>query len=92
MATRQPRLAATFAEIRRYRQLLLMLLAYWLWCAALSRVELNRANVFTFLVPLFGLAIGVLWFGEQLEGPQLVGIGLTVGGVALASGRKQLNA
>jgi drug/metabolite transporter (DMT)-like permease len=67
-------------------------LAYWLWCAVLARVELNRANVFTFLVPLFGLAIGVLWFGEQLDGPQLLGIGLTVGGVALASGRKRLNA
>jgi drug/metabolite transporter (DMT)-like permease len=67
-------------------------LAYWLWCAVLSRVELNRANVFTFLVPLFGLAIGVLWFGEQLDEVQLVGIGLTVGGVTLASGRKQLNA
>jgi drug/metabolite transporter (DMT)-like permease len=67
-------------------------LAYWLWCAVLARVELNRANAFTFLVPSFGLAIGVLWFGEQLDGPQLLGIGLTIGGVALASGRKQLNA
>ena len=36
-------------------------LAYWLWCATLARVELNRANVFAFLVPMFGLAIGVLW-------------------------------
>ena len=32
-------------------------LAYWLWCAVLARVEFSRANVFTFLVPVFGLPI-----------------------------------
>jgi multidrug transporter EmrE-like cation transporter len=62
-------------------------LAYWLWCAVLARVELNRANVFTFLVPPLGLVIGVLWFGEELDMPQLMGIGLTLGGVALVSRR-----
>jgi uncharacterized membrane protein len=31
-------------------------LAFWLWFAALEQVDLNRANAFTFLVPLFGLA------------------------------------
>ena len=58
-------------------------LAYWLWCGTLARVELNRANVFAFLVPMFGLTIGGLWFGERLEWPQLLGIGLTIVGVGL---------
>ncbi|MDE2466047.1 MAG: DMT family transporter, partial [Alphaproteobacteria bacterium] len=37
-------------------------LAFWLWFSALKTVPLSRANAFTFLVPLFGLAIGVAAF------------------------------
>lgn len=33
-------------------------LAFWLWFEALGRVWLNRANAFTFLVPIFGLMVG----------------------------------
>lgn len=40
-------------------------LALWLWFEALERVELNRANAFTFLVPIFGIAIGAAFFGER---------------------------
>jgi drug/metabolite transporter (DMT)-like permease len=67
-------------------------LAYWLWCATLARVELNRANVFAFLVPMFGLAIGGLWFGERLETLQLLGIGLTIVGAGLVLRPKRLKA
>ena len=58
-------------------------LAYWLWSEILRTTELNRANVFTFLVPVFGLAMGAAFFGETLGWFEIVGIVLTLGGIAL---------
>ncbi|MFC4352156.1 DMT family transporter [Fodinicurvata halophila] len=56
-------------------------LAFWLWFTALENVELNRANAFTFLVPIFGLVIGSTLFDEQLVWPQAVGIVLVLAGI-----------
>lgn len=58
-------------------------LAFWLWFAALERVELNRANAFTFLVPIFGLAIGAALFQERLGWMQAAGAVLVLAGIAL---------
>lgn len=58
-------------------------LAFWLWFTVLTEVELNRANAFTFLVPLFGLAIGAALFDERLGWIQVAGIGLVLAGIAL---------
>lgn len=58
-------------------------LAFWLWFIALKEVDLNRANAFTFLVPIFGLAIGVLLFGERLDWIQAAGVMLVLAGIAL---------
>lgn len=41
-------------------------LACWLWSLVLQRTELNSANAFSFLVPLFGLAMGPAFYGETL--------------------------
>jgi drug/metabolite transporter (DMT)-like permease len=58
-------------------------LAFWLWFEALERVELNRANAFTFLVPIFGLTIGASFFGERLEAIQAAGVVLVLIGISL---------
>lgn len=58
-------------------------LVYWLWFSVLEKVPLNRANAFSFLVPIFGLTMGVLFYGETLGWSQLAGIALTILGVAL---------
>lgn len=58
-------------------------LAFWLWFAALEQVDLNRANVFTFLVPLFGLGLGALFFDERLSWIQAAGAALVVLGIVL---------
>jgi len=58
-------------------------LAFWLWFEALERVELNRANAFTFLVPIFGLTIGASFFGERLEAIQAAGVVLALIGISL---------
>lgn len=58
-------------------------LAFWLWFAALEQVELNRANAFTFLVPIFGLAIGAALFDERLAWIQVAGVVLVLAGIVL---------
>jgi len=59
-------------------------LAYWLWIEVLKRTELNRANAFSFLVPIFGLSMGAIFFSERLGWFQIIGIGLSLVGVILA--------
>lgn len=58
-------------------------LAFWLWFVALERVELNRANAFTHLVPIFGLMIGAAFFGERLKVVQIIGVVLVLSGILL---------
>lgn len=58
-------------------------LAFWLWFVVLERVELSRANAFTFLVPIFGLIIGAAFFGERLEAVQIIGVVLVLSGIFL---------
>jgi len=60
-------------------------LVYWLWVLILEKMELNRANAFSFLVPVFGLTIGALFYGEKLGWPEFIGIGLTLIGIALVN-------
>ena len=62
-------------------------LVYWLWGTILATTELSRANAFSFLVPIFGLAMGAAFFGERLGWFEVVGIGLTLIGIALANRR-----
>lgn len=58
-------------------------LSYWLWFMSLERIPLGRANAFTFLTPFFGLSLGIAVFGERPGGMAVVGLLLTVVGVAL---------
>tara|TARA_R110002096_G_scaffold34609_3_gene98736 strand:+ start:56 stop:412 length:357 start_codon:yes stop_codon:yes gene_type:complete len=60
-------------------------LAYWLWCRVLGQMQLNRANAFSFLVPVFGLTLGVVFFQESIGILPAVGIGLTVLGILLVN-------
>jgi drug/metabolite transporter (DMT)-like permease len=62
-------------------------LAFWLWFSALKQVALNRANAFTFLVPIFGLSIGVMFFGERLGWPQAVGAAMVIVAIVLVQFR-----
>lgn len=60
-------------------------LVYWLWFSILQKAQLNRANAFSFLIPIFGLTMGALFFDEPLGWPQLVGIALAILGVGLVT-------
>ena len=68
-------------------------LAYWLWYRVLGQVELNRANAFSFLVPIFGLAMGVIFYQESFGLLTAAGIGLTILGIFLVNwpGRRNIS-
>jgi drug/metabolite transporter (DMT)-like permease len=60
-------------------------LAFWLWQSALRAIPLSRANVFSFLVPIFGITIGTLFFAEPLTWPVAIGVGVAAFGVYVAT-------
>ncbi len=60
-------------------------LVYVLWMSVLTEVPLNQANAFSFLVPVFGLTMGVLFYNEKLDLLKLTGIALTIIGVVLVT-------
>lgn len=60
-------------------------LVYWLWFSILEKVPLNRANAFSFLIPIFGVAMGVLFYGERVGWLGAGGIGLTLLGIVLVN-------
>jgi drug/metabolite transporter (DMT)-like permease len=62
-------------------------LVYWLWFSVLEKAPLNRANAFSFLIPIFGLTMGALFYGETLGWTQIAGIALAILGVALVTYR-----
>jgi len=72
-----------FAGILLVLSLLGTALVYWLWFSVLEKIPLCRANAFSFLIPIFGLAMGALFYGETLSGSELIGIALVILGVAL---------
>lgn len=63
-------------------------LVYWLWSMILRDVELNRANAFSFLIPIFGLSMGLIFFNESLGWIQVFGIALSLLGIYLVNSSK----
>lgn len=53
-------------------------LPYWLCCSVVEKTELSRANGYTFLVPLLGLAMGFIFCGERLVPFAAAGAGLAI--------------
>ena len=66
--------------------------AYWLWCRVLQDMPLSRANVFSFLVPLFGLTMGVVFFNEPLTATTGIGIVLAMLGIWMVNGGMRVQA
>ena len=65
-------------------------LAFWLWQSTLRTLPLSKANVFSFLVPFFGITIGALFFAEPLTVTVVIGVGLAAYGVYLAARPERL--
>ena len=60
-------------------------LAYWLWCKVLETTELYRANMFTYLVPVLGLLMGVLFYDERIGVPMMFGVLLTLAAISMVN-------
>jgi len=58
-------------------------LVYVIWMSVLAEVPLSKANAFSFLVPIFGLTMGLLYYGESLGWPELIGTSLSLVGVMM---------
>lgn len=60
-------------------------IVYWLWLSVLETLTLNRANAFSFLVPIFGLAVGIALNGEQPTVTITIGASLAFLGIVLVN-------
>lgn len=60
-------------------------MVFWLWLTVLETVELHRANAFSFLIPVLGLTLGVVFYDEALTATLLAGIAVTVAGIYLVN-------
>ena len=60
-------------------------LAFWLWQLFLRDMPLSNANVFSFLLPIFGVTIGTIFFAEQLNLIIVIGIIVAMLGVLLVN-------
>lgn len=56
-------------------------LASLLWFVLLRRAALGRLTTFSFLTPVFGMALGMTLFGERLGGFEILGITVALFGV-----------
>lgn len=65
-------------------------LVYWIWCRILKTVDLSYANSFTFLVPLFGLILGMSFYNETVSVFSLLGIFVTLLGIFLVAVSKRI--
>lgn len=61
-------------------------LVFWLWFSVLEEMDISQANAFTFLVPVFGMLIGTLYFGEPFGWIEGIGVVLVLAGIALVQG------
>ncbi len=60
-------------------------IVYWLWLSVLETLTLSRANAFSFLVPIFGLSLGIAFYGEALTVSVAVGASLAFLGILLVN-------
>ena len=56
-------------------------LAFWFYLLALQRMPANRAGFFLLLIPVFGVAGGVLFLGEEFQVVQGIGAITILGAV-----------
>jgi drug/metabolite transporter (DMT)-like permease len=58
-------------------------LAFWLWQRVLTRMDLSRANAFSFLVPFMGILLGAIFFGESVTLQTVTGAMISIVGISL---------
>ncbi|MBI4130503.1 EamA family transporter [Candidatus Roizmanbacteria bacterium] len=67
-----------------YMAFISYVLAYILYEYALSKIEISESSIFTYLHPLFAAPAAIVWLGEPLTIPFLIGAGIIASGVVLS--------
>ena len=71
-----------------YMAILSGTLAYTLRNRAVKTIEVSEASIFSYLYPLWAAPFAILWLGEKLTFPFLVGAGVIAMGVGVAEWKK----
>lgn len=66
-----------------YQVVMVTIIGYGIWYWNMRRHPVNQVMPFTLLVPLFGVASGIVFFDERLTWPMIVGSCATLVGVAI---------
>ena len=61
--------------------------AYLVFFRLLSRWGATRTSLVAYLLPVYGIALGVLVLGEPIDAPLLLGTALIIGGIAIVNAR-----
>ncbi|KKU87819.1 hypothetical protein A3A64_01945 [Candidatus Gottesmanbacteria bacterium RIFCSPLOWO2_01_FULL_48_11] len=64
-------------------------LAYTLRNKAVKTIEVSEASIFSYLYPLWAAPLAVLWLGESITLPFLIGAGVIAVGVGVAEWKKR---
>ena len=60
-------------------------LAFVLWFKLLMMSELSKLNVFTFLTPVFGITMGILFYRETMHNLKAIGVVIIIAGIFLVT-------
>jgi drug/metabolite transporter (DMT)-like permease len=64
-------------------------LAYILWHRAEKSIEISEVGLFAYLYPVFGTPLSVIWLGEKISLPFVIGTVIIALGVFLAEWKKK---
>ncbi|MBI4057828.1 DMT family transporter [Candidatus Microgenomates bacterium] len=72
-----------------YMALISGALAYWLFQEGQRRIEASQASIFIYLSPIFAIPLSVVWLGEKITLPIVIGATVTIIGVVIAEYKKR---
>jgi len=70
-----------------YQAVVIAFISYLVWFWLLTRYIASRLSVFSFLTPLFGVALGVILLGDHFSAQFVVAALLVLGGIAVVNMR-----
>lgn len=74
-----------------YMALISGTLAYSLWYKSLKSIETSEAGLFSYMYPIFGIPLSILWLKESITPTFIAGSAIVVLGVILAEWKKAKN-
>lgn len=72
-----------------YMALISGTLAYSLWVRGQKTIEISEAGVFSYLIPIFAAPLGIIWLGESITTPFILGAILITIGVIIAEYKRR---